>query len=157
MANKYRSFLNTLFNEDSNLSGVISRDSNGFYVRWGLNGRYYTFSASMSFEQAMQVYKSDYWPPGLELLKSQIMANLVFDFGFNHGRTSAVKLFQKWLGVEQDGVVGPLTAAAANKLRSAYDLRSLANAIKAEYEAIGGPDLDAWQARVERNLESAAY
>lgn len=63
--------------------------------------------------QASAIYRADYWgavegdylPPGLDLM--------AFDFGVTSGpRTSAI-LLQRVLGVEQDGIIGPVTLAAA--------------------------------------------
>lgn len=154
MADKYVSFIVTVLNEDSTLSGVIATDNNGYKVRWGLNEKFHPGASGMTFEQAILVYDSDYWPRGLEYLNSQVMANLVFDFGFNHGKESSVKVFQRWLGVTEDGIIGSQTGKAANSKPFPEGPRSLASAIQQEYESIGGPYVDAWKTRVARNLQS---
>ena len=157
MSDKYVSFLNTLRNEDSTLSGIIAPDNNGFKVRWGLNEKYHPGASSMTFEQAIKVYDSDYWTAGLEKLNSQVMANLVFDFGFNHGRKSAVKTFQTWLRLDADGIVGPATIAAANREPFPEGPQSLAMAIENTYRHFGGTYVEAWVERVKRNLQSYGY
>lgn len=60
------------------------------------------------------IYKTRYWDkarcgewaPGVDLC--------VFDLAVNAGPSRAVKLLQKCVGTEQDGVVGPKTIAAVN-------------------------------------------
>ena len=157
MIDKYICFLNTLRNEDSTLSGVIATDNNGFKVRWGLNEKFHPGASAMTFEQAMKVYNSDYWPEGLENISSQVIANMVFDFGFNHGKESSVTVFQAWLGVQVDGVIGPETIAAAGQWSVPKTVESLVVAIEAEYQKIGGPYVDAWIYRVRRNAHSWGY
>ena len=60
------------------------------------------------------IYKTRYWDkarcgewaPGVDLC--------VFDLAVNAGPGRAIKLLQKCVGTEQDGVVGPKTVAAVN-------------------------------------------
>lgn len=60
------------------------------------------------------IYKTRYWDkarcgewaPGVDLC--------VFDLAVNAGPSRAVKLLQKCVAVEQDGIVGPKTIAAVN-------------------------------------------
>ena len=49
--------------------------------------------------------KGDYLPPWLRLP--------VFDFGFNAGTKTAIKLLQRLADVEPDGMIGKITLAAA--------------------------------------------
>jgi lysozyme family protein len=70
--------------------------------------------ASLTKEQAIEIYRSDYWhklscdqlPNGLDLL--------VFDAAANEGATRAAKMLQGVLKLAEDGVVGPSTIKAAN-------------------------------------------
>lgn len=59
------------------------------------------------------IYRRDYWNKvrGDELPEG--VAYAVFDFAVNSGVSRAVKFLQAVLGVEQDGIVGPATIAAA--------------------------------------------
>ncbi|HKT10342.1 MAG TPA: hypothetical protein VJW77_00815 [Terriglobia bacterium] len=157
MSDKYICFLNTLHNEDSTLSGVIVTDSNGYKERWGLNEKFHPGASLLSFEQAMKVYDADYWPVGLENVESQALVNMVFDFGFNHGRETSVKVFQRWLGAVDDGIIGPATIAAANLEAMPEAPISLAGEIEDEYRKIGGPWLESWISRVSRNIKSYGY
>ncbi len=70
--------------------------------------------ANMTEERAREIYRADYWmpvqgdalPAGVDLC--------TFDGAVNSGQSRGVKWLQHALGVEQDGVVGPITIAAAN-------------------------------------------
>lgn len=67
-------------------------------------------------DQVIAIYKQNYWdklhcddlPSGVDYA--------VFDYGVNSGIVRAAKVLQNFVGVEQDGVIGPLTIAAANKV-----------------------------------------
>lgn len=68
---------------------------------------------AMTREQAAKCYRAVYWnavkgddlPPGIDYA--------VFDYAVNSGPSRAVKALQGILGVAADGVVGPVTLAAA--------------------------------------------
>lgn len=69
---------------------------------------------SMSKEEAKQIYRSKYWDRirGDEI-QSQAVANVFLDGHVNHGR-SGIRMMQKVVDVDQDGIVGPITLAAIN-------------------------------------------
>lgn len=68
----------------------------------------------LPLDLAKQIYKRDFWdavkadelPPGVRYA--------VFDAAVNSGPPQAVKWLQRALGVKDDGVIGPVTLAAAN-------------------------------------------
>jgi len=70
--------------------------------------------ASLTLEGARDVYRSEYWdrcqcdmfPPPLALA--------LFDAAVNQGQVPAIKLLQRALRVEADGIVGPDTITAAS-------------------------------------------
>lgn len=49
------------------------------------------------------------------------LALTVFDFAVNAGVSRAIKALQTVLGVEVDGIIGPVTMRAANSLKSAAE------------------------------------
>lgn len=67
-------------------------------------------------DQVIAIYKQNYWdklrcddlPSGVDYA--------VFDYGVNSGIVRAAKVLQNFVGVEQDGEIGPLTIAATNKI-----------------------------------------
>jgi lysozyme family protein len=70
---------------------------------------------NLTQKEAEDIYKANYWNPikGDEI-KSQTVANILFDQAVNRGPSAAVKAMQKVLKVGQDGVVGPATLKAMN-------------------------------------------
>lgn len=62
---------------------------------------------------AAAIYRRDYWDAlGLEQLPPAV-AVVAFDAAVNHGPKTSVRLLQQALGVAVDGVIGPVTAQAA--------------------------------------------
>jgi len=58
-------------------------------------------------------YKKEFWDKLMgDIIGSQKMAFALFDFAVNAGLKTSVKLCQKIVGVEQDGVFGPMTLKA---------------------------------------------
>ncbi|MBF9232072.1 glycoside hydrolase family 108 protein [Microvirga alba] len=78
--------------------------------------------------EAGAIYRRLYWdtvqagdlPPG--------MALAVFDLAVNSGPARAARMFQSVLGIEADGVIGPLTLSAARKSDQADVVRRLTRA-----------------------------
>jgi lysozyme family protein len=70
---------------------------------------------AMALDEAKAIYRAKYWDalccdalsPGLDYA--------VFDYGVNSGIGRAAKVLQRTLDVAQDGVIGPVTLAAAKK------------------------------------------
>jgi len=75
--------------------------------------------------EAKQIYRKFYWdrvkgddlPAGVDLA--------VFDFGVNSGNERAAKYLQALVGVPADGIIGPATIKAVNKLEPAFVVREL--------------------------------
>jgi lysozyme family protein len=65
-------------------------------------------------DQAVQYYSEHYWKPLYSQITSQLVANKLFDAGVNIGVGTAVKLLQRALQINEDGVFGPNTLSATN-------------------------------------------
>jgi lysozyme family protein len=101
-------------------------------------------------EQAIEIYRTNYWnagrcdslPPGIDLS--------VFDFGVNAGMRTSVGLLQAIAGVEQDGSIGPITLAAVGACDPPTIIRQFSDRRLDYYRSM--PDFDAfgrgWTARV---------
>jgi len=82
----------------------------------------------LSRKEAIAIYRQLYWdavraeelPPGLDLA--------VFDLAVNSGPVLAVKMLQAVLGVEADGIVGPVTLKAARAADVSDVIRRLTKA-----------------------------
>lgn len=76
-------------------------------------------------DQVAKVYRSQYWnavkagelPSGVDYA--------VFDYAVNSGPTRAAKALQNALGVTADGIIGPVTIAAAQKVDPIVTIRTL--------------------------------
>lgn len=82
-------------------------------------------------------YRAEFWNPlKLDALNSQGAADHIYCHGVNRGVGTAAILLQKILGVMADGVIGPVTIKAANKMRD-NELEALYRAARrADYERI---------------------
>jgi len=63
---------------------------------------------------ARNIYRDEYWLPNNCNLLNPVPAILLFDSLVNHRPKVAVKLLQKSVSANVDGVIGPNTIAAAN-------------------------------------------
>jgi lysozyme family protein len=73
-------------------------------------------------------YQRNFWTPTLDRIKDQQLATWLFEKGVNMGIRQAVRLLQRALHVDDDGIIGPQTMAALN----AADSRNLLNAAREE-------------------------
>ena len=76
--------------------------------------------ASLTEQQAIDIYLNDYWVPGkISSLPIQLQY-AHFSCGVNCGIGSAAKILQRSCRIEDDGIIGPGTLAACEKI-SIYD------------------------------------
>ncbi len=83
---------------------------------------------ALSRDEAQAIYKAQYWdtikgddlPAGIDYA--------MFDFSVNSGPARAVKLLQKTVGVDQDGVIGAKTLTAVRKLNPKSAVNALCDA-----------------------------
>jgi lysozyme family protein len=88
--------------------------------------------------EAGRIYRRDYWvaarcgelPAGLDLL--------ILDLAVNMGPGTAARLLQTALAVEPDGVIGPVTLAAAARAPAAGTIRSVSDLRRHRYRALAG-------------------
>jgi len=60
-------------------------------------------------------YKTYFWDTmKLDNIKHPLVADLMFNFGINMGKTSIIKFVQRVLGISIDGVIGNQTISAIN-------------------------------------------
>ena len=117
------------------------RDPGGL-TKFGISQRAYPNLdiASLTREQALSIYRADYWmkingdalPTGLDLL--------VLDTAINMGCLTATMMLQDALGITMDGQIGPITLAHAHQAMPA---------ILGDYCA-----LRAWRYEINRNEDA---
>lgn len=87
----------------------------GGETKFGITRRQYPHEdiAGLTIDRAKEIYRRDYWQAvhGDDL--PWPLALLVFDGAVNQGVGGAIRSLQRTLGVEVDGVLGPVTLAAA--------------------------------------------
>ena len=67
---------------------------------------------NLTLDQAKEIYRKDYW------VDIELPGEIVYDFfdtSVNSGKSRAIKILQKAVGVEADGIIGPSTVEAINK------------------------------------------
>lgn len=109
------------------------------------------FVKSLTLDEVTEIYEKEYWC-NIGEISSQTVANKVFDVQVNTGH--GVIFLQLALGVQDDGILGPRTAAATNEA----DPQKLLAIIKLEGTAyyknlatkkdIWAKDLNGWLARL---------
>ena len=123
--------------EDSTMSGKVVNlmDGQGL-TRYGIGQQsnpnlpadFYTKPAAAALNDAVNVYKQTYWNrfQGDSIVSDQV-ASCLLSFSINDGTSREVRMLQSCLGVDQDGIMGPVTLTHTN----AYSATILAPALRA--------------------------
>lgn len=78
----------------------------------GYNGK----MKDLTLSQAKDIARREYWIPSKAELFGGAIGFQLFDIAYNHGVSVSAKLLQRAVGVVDDGVIGPATISATNKL-----------------------------------------
>lgn len=71
---------------------------------------------SITDEQWLQIFRAGYWDAWkADRIKNQSVANICVDWAWASGASTSIKQVQRLLGVNPDGIVGPMTLAAINR------------------------------------------
>ena len=87
--------------------------------------------AALSLEEAIVIYKRDYWDPCRCGLMAPGLALMVFDGAVNQGRRRCVEWLQTVLDVHVDGYVGDETMAALSAARDPVRIIKLLGGMRA--------------------------
>lgn len=113
---------------------------------------------NLTEDQAKAIYYEDWWLAlGMDRFSSAMQFQM-FDAAFNHGMRNATKIFQRAVGVVDDGIIGNKTMAAASDMDVNDKLmRFLAYRIRF-YTSLSTFDTfgRGWSNRVANNLLYAA-
>lgn len=95
---------------------VDDPDDPGGLTNFGISHRVYpdVDIRNLTREGAAEIYLRDYWR--FDAIPSQALGNCVLDSAVNQGLGTAIRLFQALAHVNQDGLWGPGTEAAAYKV-----------------------------------------
>ena len=96
----------------------------GGATNFGISQRAYPFLniRELTIEEAIEIYRRDYWQRDWEEIKSQRVADLLMLMAVNAGTKRAVRFHQRACnkcgeGLKIDGVFGPHTLASTNGIR----------------------------------------
>jgi lysozyme family protein len=118
-------------------------DDHGGATRYGISQSAYpnVDIGNLTEDQARAIYKRDYWDRvSGDAIKSQAVAENVFDTAVNMGGTTATKLVQMTLDLDVDGKFGPGTLKAVNAIDEKEFLVEFTLAKVARYAAICNKD-----------------
>lgn len=95
------------------------RDPGG-ETQWGISKRAYpqVDIKNLTRDAAKSLYKRDYWDRAQCDRLPPTLAYLLFDAAVNSGIGQATRFLQRAIGVADDGVIGPLTLAAIQRIDS---------------------------------------
>lgn len=135
-----------------------SRDPGG-ETKYGISKRSYPAEdiPNLTLERARQIYFRDFWnTTSCEYLPGFVSLEL-FDAAVNHGPKPAIRLVQRALRVMDDGIIGPVTIAAADAIHPAVFVARFAAERLSYYTDLAGWDTfgRGWTRRVANNLRQA--
>jgi lysozyme family protein len=99
----------------------------GGETQWGISKRSYPSVniQALTRDDARAIYKRDFWHriQGDDLPEG--VAYQIFDLAVNSGIETAIRLYQRALGVADDGVWGPISAEAARTMPESQQIMRL--------------------------------
>ena len=97
----------------------------GGETKFGISKRAYPDMdiAALTEDQAIEIYRRDYWQPWMDVISDKILALQAFDFEVNAGIVMAARVIQRAAHVKVDGIVGPKTLAAIDVKHNTLHLR----------------------------------
>ena len=93
----------------------------GGRTKYGITQRSYPNEdiRNMTLERAKDIYRRDFWwAAGCDTVPDAVKFDL-FDMAVNSGVKPAIKTLQRAVGVDDDGVIGPVTMQAMNDMHPA--------------------------------------
>ncbi len=161
------------FNHVVGVEGGLSMDPHdagnwtGGHVGVGvLKGTKYGISAasyptldisSLTVEDARAIYKRDYWDKLGGDFFDYGVALCLFDYGVNAGIDECIRVAQRALGLQVDGVEGPVTKRALASIPAAVFVPLFTKYRIDAYHSMSGFDRygDGWIARANQTAEKA--
>lgn len=135
--------------------GILSdhKDDAGGLTKYGISKAAYPGLdiANLSKEDAIKIYKRDYWDKAQCLELPYPLDVMVFDTAVNHGVIKAVKILQESLGLKADGIVGQQTRAAARTAKNSIYTVFMINRLYAYTSAKSWPTFkEGWKNRLTK-------
>lgn len=135
--------------------GILSdhKDDAGRLTKYGISQAAYPGLdiANLSKDDAIKIYKRDYWDKAQCLELPYPLDVMVFDTAVNHGVTKAVKILQESLGLKADGIIGQQTRAAARTAKNSIYTVFMINRLYAYTSAKSWPTFkEGWKNRLTK-------
>ena len=112
---RFEKFIPIIFKNEGILSDNVN-DSGGL-TKYGISQKAYPNLdiRSLTKEKAQQIYKRDYYDAvKADLFENELLALHVFDMAVNAGVGRSIRMLQKVLVIEVDGIIGKNTINTAN-------------------------------------------
>lgn len=157
MADAAAAAARVLRNEDSSGKGVITKDKGGL-TRFGISSRAYPGEdvANMTADRAKSLFIRDYWKPlKLDGVKSQDVAEAIFDFAVNGGVSRSRATVRSVTGSKRTGSMTALDIVEINAVDPKKFLVAFGLARAGFYKRLAAADplqavnLKGWLARAE--------
>ena len=112
---------------------------------------------NLTLAKAQWIYRQRYWLPLHADAMPEAVAVQVFDAAVNHGIKPAVRMLQRALQVQDDGVIGPVTLNAMVSIDDARFVAHFAAERLSYYTDLAGWEAfgRGWTRRVASNLRRA--
>lgn len=128
----------------------------GGQTRWGISKRSYPHIDIKNLTQtgAKQIYLRDFWEPLQGDKLYDRVAWQLLDFAVNSGLGTAIRVYQRALGVADDGEFGPHSLAASRSMsESDQIMRVVAERMRFMVKCKGWKDFGGgWMNRMAKNL-----
>ena len=159
--------------EDRGLTGVVKNlMDGGGRTRYGiaefkhsnLPADFYTCAPAIALQEAEVVYVGEYWDRFMgDHINDDGVASCLLSFSINDGESREIMMLQRVLGfTQQDGIMGPVTLAATNKMEPVALAAQLRIAQANFYRMLAAKQptdqrfLAGWLARTQRIYPSLA-
>jgi lysozyme family protein len=139
---------------------VNNPDDPGGETNWGISKRSYPnlIISKLTRDNAKDIYKRDFWDRiNADKLPDGVAFQL-FDFAVNSGIETAIRYFQRALGVADDGHWGPISQQKVNNTTES-DMIMMLNAERLEFmtKLSNWPNAGkGWVRRIAQNLKYGA-
>lgn len=113
----FYSAINFIIDEIEGDESAHPNDTGG-YTKYGISSASFPLLdiKNLTREEAIDIYYEQYWKPIKCNQLPPKIAIFLFDSAINHGKARAVTMLQmSILGLAKDGIIGPITLAAARK------------------------------------------
>lgn len=158
MTDRFPTFIERVLSHEGGY--VFDKRDPGGETKWGISKRSYPALniKALTRDQAVAIYRRDFWDAQQLGKLPQAVAFQVFDAGVNHGIGNAVRWLQAAAGAAADGLIGPRTLAAV-RAADQNDLLLRFNAARLDFYASLSTFATfgrGWVRRVAGNLRHAA-